>query len=99
MATSAKYPSAKAVPQIAVGSTATREAARRAVYVPASSRTAITMAAAALDLTSKHSSPAQTLLVRAGRFGLATRTSAAHPATLRGPDVGPEVEDATGERA
>lgn len=58
-ATPAKYPSAETATQIAVGASATNGAARRAVGSSASARTPISIAAAALDLASRHSNPAQ----------------------------------------
>ncbi|CKU19794.1 Uncharacterised protein [Mycobacterium tuberculosis] len=58
-ATPAKYPSAETAIQIAVGATATNGAVRRAICSLASTRTAISTAAAALDPTSRHTSPAQ----------------------------------------
>ena len=57
-ATPAKYPSAETAIQIAVGATATNGAARRAVGSSATARSVITIAAAALDPTSRHSNPA-----------------------------------------
>ena len=57
-ATPAKYPSADTATQIAVGATATKGAARRAMSSPDNARTATSIAAAALEPTSRHSRPA-----------------------------------------
>src|SRR5437588_4850571 len=58
-ATPAKYPSPETAIQIAVGATATNGAALRAVDLSATTRIVITIAVAALDPISTHSTPAQ----------------------------------------
>ena len=57
-ATPAKYPSAETATQMAVGATATNGATSRAVASSVRARTATTIAAAALEPTSRHSRPA-----------------------------------------